>query len=75
MDDHRLVVNEPESMRFQVHRSTLVNVEQIREARVRTHGEHELVLRDGSRLKVSRQRWAEVNALLRKWGKGSVPTA
>jgi len=25
MDDHRLVVNEPESMRFQVHRSTLVD--------------------------------------------------
>jgi two-component system LytT family response regulator len=60
---------------IRVHRSTLVNVEQIREARVRTHGEHELVLRDGSRLKVSRQRWAEVNALLRKWGKGSAPTA
>src|SRR5260221_416219 len=25
MNDHRLVVNEPESMRFQVHRSTLVD--------------------------------------------------
>jgi two-component system LytT family response regulator len=56
---------------IRVHRSALVSVEQIREARVTRDGEHELVLQDGTRLKVSRNRWAEVDALLHKWQRTS----
>jgi two-component system LytT family response regulator len=52
---------------LRVHRSTLVNVEQIREARIRSHGGHEIILLDGTRLPVSRSRWGKVDALLRKW--------
>ena len=48
----------------QVHRSTIVQIAQIREARVTSGGAHELVLRDGSRVKVSRARWAGIGALI-----------
>jgi two-component system LytT family response regulator len=74
---HRVVVHRealyalearlPQARFVRVHRSTVVNVEQIREARVTREGEHQLVLQDGVRLKVSRSRWPEVDALLRKW--------
>lgn len=56
------------SRRFaRVHRSTIVNLDHIREARVTPGGEHELVLRDGSRVAVSRTRWPAVDGLLREW--------
>ncbi len=57
----------PQSRFVRVHRSTLLNLEQIREARVTPRGEHELILQDASRLRVSRSRWGEVSAILRKW--------
>lgn len=55
---------------LRVHRSALVNVEQIREARITREGDHQLVLLDGTRLTVSRSRWADVDALLRRWQAG-----
>ncbi len=57
----------PKSRFVRIHRSSIVNVEQIREVRVLSSGEHEVLLRDGYRQKVSRDRWAAVNAVLRKW--------
>lgn len=67
---HALEARLPADRFLRVHRSTLVNVTQIREARVTPKGEHELMLRDGSRVKVSRSRWAKVDAQLRKWQRG-----
>ena len=37
-----------------IHRSTIVNLDRVREARGHAHGEYVLGLRDGTRLKVSR---------------------
>jgi two-component system LytT family response regulator len=52
---------------LRTHRSTLVNLEQIREARMTRTGEHELVLHDASRVPVSRSRWVAVSAVLKEW--------
>ncbi|HIG75800.1 MAG TPA: response regulator transcription factor [Bacteroidetes bacterium] len=44
-----------DSERFvRIHRSTIVNLDRVREARGHAHGEYVLGLRDGTRLKVSR---------------------
>ncbi len=48
------------------HRSALVNVERIRELRVDAAGETVLVLRDGTRVPVSRRRRDRVQATLRR---------
>jgi len=64
---HGLEARLPAGGFLRVHRSTLVNVDQIREARVTPTGEHELLMRDGSRVKVSRSRWGCVAEQLRKW--------
>jgi two-component system LytT family response regulator len=39
-----------------VHRSAIVNVERVRELRTVAAGRHEVVLRDGTRLPLSRSR-------------------
>jgi two-component system LytT family response regulator len=57
----------PASRFVRVHRSTLVNRDLIREARVTRSGEHELVLQDGTRLQVSRSRWGDVSRILTAW--------
>ncbi len=53
-----------------IHRSALVRLDQIREARVTRSEEHEVILEDGTRLKVSRSRWHTVDSLFRKWRQG-----
>jgi hypothetical protein len=37
-----------------VHRSTIVNLDHVRELRTRNHRDYEAVLKDGTRLKLSR---------------------
>lgn len=48
------------------HRSALVNVERVRELRAEPAGEAVLVLRDGTRVPVSRRRREQVASLLRR---------
>jgi len=48
------------------HRSALVNVERVRELRADAAGESALVLRDGTRIPVSRRRREQVQAALRR---------
>lgn len=62
---HALEARLPPGRFLRVHRSAMVNLTQIREARVTAGGGHELLLRDGTRLPVSRSRWTSVNAVLR----------
>lgn len=60
-----------ESSRFvRVHRSAIVNIDRVRELRSTsdTSGETVLVLRDGTRVPVSRRRREQVAALLRRIG-------
>jgi two-component system, LytTR family, response regulator len=64
---HTLEARLPPERFLRIHRSTVVNVAQIRETRVTSSGEHEVVLRDGTRRKVSRARWGKVDGLLRSW--------
>ncbi len=49
---------------LRVHRSSIVNLDRVREVRVRPHGEYVLVLEDGTRLKVSRTYSDRVRAYL-----------
>ena len=42
---------------FRVHRSAIVNVDRIREVKQGPEGEQLVVLRDGTRVKMSRKRW------------------
>lgn len=49
------------------HRSALVQVALITEVRSAGRDEHELVLRGGHRVRVSRTRWPAVDAVLRRW--------
>jgi two-component system LytT family response regulator len=48
-----------------VHRSAIVNLDRVREVRVEPSGESQLVLRDGTRVPVSRRRREQVNEALR----------
>ena len=47
-----------------VHRSTIVNVERIREIRAQTHGEHLIVMTNGQRLTLSRSYRDKVHDLI-----------
>ncbi|MEM6328543.1 MAG: LytTR family DNA-binding domain-containing protein [Bacteroidota bacterium] len=47
-----------------IHRSTIVNLDRVREARGHAHGEYVLGLRDGTRLKVSRTYSDRIRAFL-----------
>ena len=49
---------------MRVHRSSIVNLDRVREVRLRPHGEYVLVLEDGTRLKVSRTYSDRVRAYL-----------
>ena len=54
-----------DSARFvRIHRSTIVNLDRVREARGHAHGEYVLGLRDGTRLKVSRTYSDRIRAFL-----------
>lgn len=56
-----------EPSRFvRVHRSAIVRLDQVREIRLEPSGGSEVVLRDGTRLPVSRRRRAELRTLLRR---------
>ncbi len=48
---------------FRVHRSAVVNVEFIAELRARSHCDYEVLLKDGTLLKVSRSFWRDVQQL------------
>ena len=49
------LVERLDPMRFvRVHRSAVVNIESIRAARAKSHGEFDVVLKNGSRSRVSR---------------------
>lgn len=50
---------------FRVHRSAVVNLDFVREVRPFSHGDAVVHLKDGSRVKVSRSRRAEFEAVLR----------
>ncbi|MEP6690558.1 MAG: LytTR family DNA-binding domain-containing protein [Gemmatimonadaceae bacterium] len=50
---------------FRVHRSAIVNLARVREVRTLSKYEHEAVLEDGTRVRVSRDRRARLEALLR----------
>jgi two-component system LytT family response regulator len=50
------------------HRSALVNVDRVRELRTDAAGETVLLLRDGSRVPVSRRRREQVVEMLRRLG-------
>jgi two-component system LytT family response regulator len=57
---------EPEGF-VRVHRSALVAMQHVRKITVLPRAEHELTLVDGSRVRVSRSRWGEVEGLIRAW--------
>jgi two-component system LytT family response regulator len=55
-----------DAVRFvRVHRSAIVNLDRVREVRAESGGESVLVLRDGTRVPVSRRRREQVNEALR----------
>jgi two-component system LytT family response regulator len=54
----------PQDRFVRVHRSAIVSLAHVREARVTASGEHELVMLDGARIPVSRTRWGEVERRL-----------
>jgi two-component system LytT family response regulator len=47
-----------------IHRSTIVNLDRVRELREVDRGEYDVVLVDGTRLKLSRSRRAQLEAML-----------
>ncbi|SEU32263.1 LytTR family DNA-binding domain-containing protein [Stigmatella erecta] len=49
-----------------IHRSTIVNVERVKELRPLFHGEYHVILQDGHQLKLSRGYRARLDALLGK---------
>ncbi len=49
---------------FRVHRSAIVNLERVRELQPFSRREHVLVLRDGTRLRLTRSRRERLAALL-----------
>jgi two-component system LytT family response regulator len=51
---------------FRVHRSAIVNLDRLVEIQPYFHGEHVLVLADGSKLKLSRSRKEKLEAVLRQ---------
>ena len=51
---------------FRVHRSAIVNLDRLVEIQPYFHGEHVLVLQDGSKLKLSRARKEKLEAVLRQ---------
>jgi two-component system LytT family response regulator len=51
-----------------VHRSAIVNLDRVREVRAESSGESVVVLRDGTRVPVSRRRREQVNEALRTTG-------
>lgn len=54
-----------DAMRFvRIHRSTIVNLDRVRELREVDRGEYDVVLVDGTRLKLSRSRRAQLEAML-----------
>ena len=53
---------------MRVHRSAIVPLERVREMRTVSPGETVLVLRDGTRVPVSRRRREQVSELIRRLG-------
>ncbi len=51
---------------LQIHRSTIVNLDRIKEMQPSFHGEHEVILRDGTRLTLSRSYRDKLQELLGK---------
>jgi two-component system LytT family response regulator len=51
---------------FRVHRSAIVNLDRLVEIQPYFHGEHVLLLQDGSKLKLSRSRKEKLEAVLRQ---------
>jgi two-component system LytT family response regulator len=51
-----------------VHRSAIVSIDRVREMRT-AHGESVLVLRDGTRVPVSRRRREQVAAMVKQWAR------
>ena len=52
------------AMFFRVHRSAIVNLERIRELQPFSKREHVIVLKDGTRLPMTRARRSQLGALL-----------
>jgi two-component system LytT family response regulator len=62
-----------DSTRFcRIHRSTIVNLDRVRELRFDSDGEYELVLADGTRLRLSRRYRKEVQGRMEKSVPGSL---
>ena len=62
-----------DSARFcRIHRSTIVNLDRVRELRFDSDGEYELVLADGARLRLSRRYRKEIQARLGNLVPGSL---
>ena len=53
---------------IRIHRSTIVNIERIKELHPHFNGEYLVVLRDGTELKLSRSRREHVQAALKGSG-------
>jgi len=51
-----------------VHRSAIVSIDRVREMRT-AQGESELVLRDGTRVPVSRRRREQVATMVKQWAR------
>ncbi|HSL71721.1 MAG TPA: LytTR family DNA-binding domain-containing protein [Longimicrobiales bacterium] len=51
---------------FRVHRSALVNLDRIREVQPYARGEHVIILRNGTRLRLSRARKEKLEAALQQ---------
>ena len=49
-----------------LHRSVMVNANRVREVKVRTHGDHTVILKDGTQLPLSRSYRAQLEAWLRQ---------
>lgn len=61
---HELEARLDSKMFVRIHRSTIVNLERVRELREVDRGEFNLILTDGTRLKLSRSRRANLEAML-----------
>jgi two-component system LytT family response regulator len=49
---------------LRIHRSTIVNLEYVREIQPMFHGEHVVILKDGTRLRLSRRYWEGLESVL-----------
>jgi two-component system, LytTR family, response regulator len=51
---------------FRIHRSTIVNIERVKALQANSHGDHSVILNDGTKLKLSRRRREKLQLMLKR---------